>query len=70
MVRSMITTRLRRRAAAAVLSLAAVFTTSAATVPETVPTKAAAPACPQFDDPIKAAVDRRVDVDRITVPVD
>ncbi|GHB67087.1 hypothetical protein GCM10010377_67610 [Streptomyces viridiviolaceus] len=66
----MITTRLRRRAAAAVLSLSAVFTTSAAAVPETtattVPAKAAAPACPQFDDKIKAAADRRVDVDRIT----
>lgn len=56
----MITTRLRRRTAAIVLSLAAVFATSAATVPK------AAPACPQFDDPVKAAVDRRVDVDRIT----
>lgn len=56
----MITTRLRRRTAAVVLSLAAVFATSAATVPK------AAPACPQFDDPVKAAVDRRVDVDRIT----
>jgi hypothetical protein len=29
-------------------------------------TKAAAPACPQFTDPIKAAADRRVDVERIT----
>jgi len=59
----MITTRLRRRAAAAVLSLAAVFATTAATTP----TEAtAAPACPHFDDPVKAAVDRRVDVDRIT----
>ncbi|MET9383865.1 ADP-ribosyltransferase [Streptomyces sp. NPDC002928] len=66
----MITTRLRRRAAAAVLSLAAVFATSAATVPAAVPAtataKAAAPDCPQFDDKIKAAADRRVDVDRIT----
>lgn len=62
----MITTRLRRRAAAVVLSLAAVFATTAATVPAATPAKAAAPACPQFDDPIKAAVDRRVDVDRIT----
>ena len=58
----MITTRLRRQAAAVVLSLAAVFATSAATLPA----KAAAPACPQFDDPVKAAADRRVDVDRIT----
>ncbi|MFF4359861.1 ADP-ribosyltransferase [Streptomyces sp. NPDC001604] len=62
----MITTRLRRRAAAAVLSLAALFATTAATVPTAVPAKAAAPVCPQFDDPVKAAVDRRVDVDRIT----
>jgi hypothetical protein len=63
----MITPRLRRRAAAAVLSLAAVFTTAAATVPgTTAPTKAAAPVCPQFDDRIKAAADRRVAVDRIT----
>ncbi|MEV0641157.1 ADP-ribosyltransferase [Streptomyces sp. NPDC050619] len=66
----MITTRLRRRAAAAVLSLAAVLATTAATVPETAlttaPTKAAAPACPLFDDPVKAAADRRVDVERIT----
>ncbi|MFI7350468.1 ADP-ribosyltransferase [Streptomyces sp. NPDC049936] len=68
----MITTRLRRRAAAAVLSLAAVFATSAATVPgsaaavpATAPAKAA-PACPQFDDRTKAAADRGVDVDRIT----
>ena len=62
----MITTRLRRRAAAVVLSLAAVFATTAAAVPAATPAKAAAPACPQFDDPIRAAVDRRVDVDRIT----
>ncbi|MFD3841078.1 ADP-ribosyltransferase [Streptomyces sp. NPDC058642] len=60
----MITTQLRRRAAAAVLSLAAVFATTAAAAPA----KAPAPRdCPvQFDDPIKAAVDKRVDVDRIT----
>lgn len=59
----MITTQLRRRAAAAVLSLAAVFATTAAAAP----TKAPAPRdCPvQFDDPIKAAVDKRVDVGRI-----
>ncbi|MFG2552682.1 ADP-ribosyltransferase [Streptomyces sp. NPDC048581] len=90
----MITTRLRRRAAAAVLSLSAVLATTAATAPETTRTsvaelpasaaatvaKAAAPvlapaaapalapaACPvQYDDKVKAAVDRRVDVDRIT----
>ncbi|WP_327719504.1 hypothetical protein OG381_32040 [Streptomyces sp. NBC_00490] len=60
----MITTQLRRRAAAAVLSLAAVFATTAAAAPA----KAPAPHdCPvQFDDPIKAAVDKRVEVDRIT----
>ncbi|NEA66795.1 ADP-ribosyltransferase [Streptomyces sp. SID12488] len=65
----MITTPLRRRTAAVALSLAAVFATSAATLPAAAPksgARAAAPACPQFDDPIKAAVDRRVDVDRIT----
>jgi hypothetical protein len=67
----MITTRLRRRTAAAVLSLSAVLATSAATVPgattapTTVPAKAA-PACPQFDDRTRAAADRGVDVDRIT----
>ncbi|GAA3915172.1 ADP-ribosyltransferase [Streptomyces lacrimifluminis] len=65
----MITTRLRRRTAAVALSLAAVFATSAATLPAAAPkagARAAAPVCPQFDDPIKSAVDRRVDVDRIT----
>ncbi|MEV7993965.1 ADP-ribosyltransferase [Streptomyces sp. NPDC086077] len=75
----MITTRLRRRAAAAVLTLAAVFTTSAAAVPEAsvpdapVPAAAAVAAAPapaacpvQYDDKIKAAADRRVDVARIT----
>ncbi|WP_345139414.1 ADP-ribosyltransferase [Streptomyces mexicanus] len=72
----MIITRLRRGAAAAALSLAAVLATTAATAPTTTaagghpaaaPAKAAAaPACPQFDDRIKAAADRRVDVDRIT----
>ncbi|WP_210587964.1 ADP-ribosyltransferase [Streptomyces sp. GESEQ-35] len=63
----MITTRLRRRAVAAVLSLAAVLSTAAATVPSTTPAaKAAAPACPQVYDPIRAAADRRVDISRIT----
>ncbi|QFR00418.1 hypothetical protein F9278_34370 [Streptomyces phaeolivaceus] len=74
----MITSRVRRRAAAVVLSLSAVLATSAATAPAqtpaTPPTKAAAtavagaaaPACPQFEDPVHAAADRRVDVDRIT----
>ncbi|GAA3993850.1 MULTISPECIES: ADP-ribosyltransferase [Streptomyces] len=67
----MITTRLRRRAAAAALSLAAVLATTAATTPRQpaapAPTAAAAaPACPQFDDPVEAAVDHRVDVGRIT----
>ncbi|WP_369249311.1 ADP-ribosyltransferase [Streptomyces sp. R41] len=65
----MITTRLRRRAAAVVLCLGAVFATSAATPAAPAPataTKAAAPACPQFADPVKAAADRRVDVERIT----
>ncbi|WP_151483482.1 ADP-ribosyltransferase [Streptomyces albicerus] len=71
----MITTRLRRRAAAVVLSLSAVFATSAATLPAETKalsaTKApfaakAAPTCPKFADPVHAAVDRRVEVDRIT----
>ncbi|WAZ24225.1 hypothetical protein STRCI_005627 [Streptomyces cinnabarinus] len=63
----MITTPLRRRAAAVVLSLAAVFATTAATAPAQSP-KAPAPAdCPvQYDDPVEAAADRRVDVGRIT----
>ncbi|CAL9448928.1 ADP-ribosyltransferase [Streptomyces sp. ICN988] len=66
----MITTRLRRRTAAAVLSLAAVLATTAATAPTAAPAPSAAvqaaPACPQFDDKTKAAADRGVDVDRIT----
>ncbi|MEW2449684.1 ADP-ribosyltransferase [Streptomyces parvulus] len=74
----MIITRLRRRTAAAVLSLAAVLATSAATVPGSSATASAAaaapaavsakaaPACPQFDDKTKAAADRGVDIDRIT----
>ncbi|MET8489424.1 ADP-ribosyltransferase [Streptomyces tendae] len=67
----MITTRLRRRTAAAVLSLSAVLATTAATAPgaATVQPAAAAkaaPACPQFDDKTKAAADRGVDIDRIT----
>lgn len=65
----MITTRLRRRTAAVALSLAAVFATTAASLPAAPPkafTKAAAATCPLFDDPVKAAVDRRVDVARIT----
>lgn len=70
----MITTSLRRRAAALVLSLSAVLATSAATAPAQTPAAnpaatpagAAAPACPRFADPVHAAADRRVDVDRIT----
>ncbi|MFE0372126.1 ADP-ribosyltransferase [Streptomyces tendae] len=67
----MITTRMRRRTAAAVLSLSAVLATTAATAPgaATAPPAAAAkaaPACPQFDDKTKAAADRGVDIDRIT----
>ncbi|MEV5807433.1 ADP-ribosyltransferase [Streptomyces parvulus] len=74
----MIITRLRRRTAAAVLSLAAVLATSAATVPGSsaaasaasaapaATSAKAAPACPQFDDKTKAAADRGVDIDRIT----
>lgn len=67
----MITTRLRRRTAAAVLSLSAVLATTAATAPTAAPAPSAAaakaaPACPQFDDKTKAAADRGVDIDRIT----
>lgn len=75
----MLTASLRRRTVAAALSLAAVLTTTAATpghapmapaASAATPAKAAAPgpaACPvQFDDKIKAAADRRVQVDRIT----
>ncbi|MDT0574160.1 ADP-ribosyltransferase [Streptomyces sp. DSM 3412] len=72
----MITTRARRRAAAVVLSLSAVLATSAATTPAQTPAStsakaaafvgAAAPTCPRFEDPVHAAADRRVDVDRIT----
>ncbi|MFF0589913.1 ADP-ribosyltransferase [Streptomyces sp. NPDC003781] len=68
----MITTRLRRRTAAAVLSLSAVLATTAATGPGAAPAPAkaapakAAPACPQFEDKAKAAADRGVDIDRIT----
>ncbi|MGF0170053.1 ADP-ribosyltransferase [Streptomyces sp. Marseille-Q5077] len=70
----MITTRLRRRAAAAVLSLSAILATTAATAPQSpaparpAAVRVAAPAaCPvQYDDRLKAAADRRVDVDRIT----
>ncbi|MER5538143.1 ADP-ribosyltransferase [Streptomyces mirabilis] len=65
----MIATRQRRRAAAVVVSLSAVFATSAATLPAT-PTaplaKTVAPTCPQFYDPVKAAADHRVQIDRIT----
>ncbi|MFE9613334.1 ADP-ribosyltransferase [Streptomyces sp. NPDC006012] len=68
----MTTTRPRRRATAAALSLAAVLATTAA-APAAPTTKApataaakAAPACPQFEDRVKAAADRRVDIDRIT----
>ena len=63
----MITLHLRRRTAAAVLSLAAVFATTAATVPAHTPASvAAAPACPVVADPAMAAVDQRVDISRIT----
>ncbi|MFJ4619507.1 ADP-ribosyltransferase [Streptomyces sp. NPDC088812] len=70
----MIITRARRRAAAAVLSLATVLATAAAAVPATpaaaepraqAPAKAA-PVCPLFDDKLKAAADRGVDLGRIT----
>ncbi|WP_405552656.1 ADP-ribosyltransferase [Streptomyces sp. NBC_01171] len=65
----MITTRLRRSVTAAALSLGAVLATTAATpaaAPADLKTRAAAPSCPQFQDKVHAAADRRVDVDRIT----
>ncbi|MFI6856093.1 ADP-ribosyltransferase [Streptomyces sp. NPDC050416] len=75
----MITTSMRRRTAAAALSLAAVLTTTAATPGQAPAASAASPsaalkpaapgpaACPvQVDDKVKAAADRRVQVDRIT----
>ncbi|MBK3569452.1 ADP-ribosyltransferase [Streptomyces sp. MBT62] len=65
----MITLHLRRRTAAAVLSLAAVFATTAATAPvhtARTPVRAAAPTCPVVADPAMAAVDDRVDISRIT----
>nr|WP_326577221.1 ADP-ribosyltransferase [Streptomyces sp. NBC_00481] len=73
----MITTRPRRRAAAVVLSLSAVLATSTATAPAQTRTAtpaeaaaafagAAAPTCPRFEDPVHAAADRRVAVDRIS----
>ncbi|MFI9390500.1 ADP-ribosyltransferase [Streptomyces bauhiniae] len=66
----MITTRLRRSVTAAALSLGAVLVTTAATpaaAPAELKTRAAAaPSCPQFQDKVHAAADRRVDVDRIT----
>ncbi|WP_330459916.1 hypothetical protein OIB37_25440 [Streptomyces sp. NBC_00820] len=65
----MITTRPRRRILAAALSLGAVLATTAAApsaTPADLKSRAAAPFCPQFEDKIKAAADRSVDVDRIT----
>ncbi|MFM9586425.1 ADP-ribosyltransferase [Streptomyces caniscabiei] len=70
----MITSPVRRRVAAVVLSLSAVLVTSAATAPAqssastpaAASARAAAPTCPRFEDPVHAAVDRRVDVERIT----
>ncbi|MEW2319167.1 ADP-ribosyltransferase [Streptomyces bauhiniae] len=65
----MITTRLRRSVTAAALSLGAVLATTAATpaaAPAELKSRAAAPSCPQFQDKVHAAADRRVDVDRIT----
>ncbi|MEV8046797.1 ADP-ribosyltransferase [Streptomyces griseoluteus] len=65
----MITTRLRRSVTAAALSLGAVLATTAAApaaAPAEPKSRAAAPSCPQFQDKVHAAADRRVDVDRIT----
>ncbi|MEZ7003996.1 ADP-ribosyltransferase [Streptomyces sp. SCSIO 75703] len=74
----MILTRLRRRVAAAVLSLSAVLATTAATSPQSAaasapagttaaaPARAAAPSCPLFEDKLKAAADRGVALARIT----
>ncbi|MFG3096395.1 ADP-ribosyltransferase [Streptomyces sp. NPDC048202] len=65
----MIATRVLRNLTAAALSLGAVLATSAA-APAAAPTglkaRAAAPSCPQFQDKVHAAADRRVDVGRIT----
>ncbi|MER5547525.1 ADP-ribosyltransferase [Streptomyces sp. NPDC002589] len=65
----MISTRLRRRLVAAVLSLGAVLASTAATAPPSPAAAAAAkaaPSCPRFEDKLKAAADRNVDLDRIT----
>ncbi|MER7308289.1 hypothetical protein E5082_04070 [Streptomyces griseoluteus] len=65
----MITTRLRRSVTAAALFFGAVLATTAATpaaAPAELKTRAAAPSCPQFQDKVHAAADRRVDVGRIT----
>ncbi|WP_369395279.1 ADP-ribosyltransferase [Streptomyces sp. CG1] len=65
----MIATRLRRRLVAAALSLGAVLASTAASAPTSpvaaAPAKAA-PSCPRFEDRLKAAADRNVDLDRIT----
>ncbi|MFJ4599520.1 ADP-ribosyltransferase [Streptomyces griseoluteus] len=65
----MITTRLRRSVTAAALSLGAVLATTAAApaaAPAEPKSRAAVSSCPQFQDKVHAAADRRVDVDRIT----
>lgn len=65
----MITTRLRSGVTAAALSLGAVLVTTAATpaaAPADLKSRAAAPSCPQFQDKVQAAADRRVDIGRIT----
>ncbi|MFF3291522.1 ADP-ribosyltransferase [Streptomyces sp. NPDC003023] len=66
----MIITRLRRRAAVLVLALAATLVpaaapTAAAPAPAT-SSLAAAVACPVSADPLHAAADRSVDIDRVT----
>lgn len=67
----MITSRLRRRAAAVALSVAALLipvsaTEAAPAAPVVVAAPKAAERCPVVTDPLSAAADRRADVARIT----
>ncbi|MFE4414384.1 hypothetical protein ACIQFZ_12225 [Streptomyces sp. NPDC093064] len=63
----MITARLRRRTTAALPSLSAVLATTGRDRPHhRGPGTDRRPACPRFDDRLKAAADRRVGLGRIT----
>ncbi|MEV4685794.1 ADP-ribosyltransferase [Streptomyces kurssanovii] len=70
----MITTRSRRRAAVLTLALAATLVPAAAgtaagtspAAPAVAPAAAAAVSCPVVDDPLHAAADRSVDLDKVT----